>query len=183
MGKRLPRPRGSTAGAIAFCVLIGAAAGVGLRMQAPSAAPVALASGVPTQLTAAQLARYARASDREVYWLGPMKGRTLEVTEAGANGLFVRYLPAATAAGSSTGRFTTVASYPVKSAYRVALASAHGAGSVVERLGSGGVAVWRRSLPTNVYVAYPGSGVLVEIFDPEISARKLARSLRVARAG
>ncbi len=168
---------------VVLCLVAGSSFGVGLRL---SAAPpeVRLASGVPTELTPAELRRYASDAGRELYWLGPVAGRKLEVTEAGAKGIFVRYLPSGQAVGAESATFTTIATYPVQGAYRIALRSARREGAVSEGLAAGGVAVWRRDRPTSVYVAYPGSGALVEIFQPDRSkARALARSGRVAPIG
>jgi hypothetical protein len=164
------------------CLLAGVSFGAGLRLATPARGMVELAAGVPTQMSPAELIRYADAADREVYWLGPMAGRKLEVTEIGADGLFVRYLPPRDAIGDEDRSFTTVATYPLRRAYRVAVETGRRSGSVTEAVASGGIAVWRRTRPTSVYVAYPGSGVLVEIFDPRrSSARTLARSGRIAR--
>ena len=48
----------------------------------------------------------------------------------------------------------------------------------------GGLAVYSTSSPTNVYVAYPGSDVQIEVFDPSAKrALRLVTSGRVAPVG
>ena len=55
-------------------------------------------------------------------------------------------------------------------------------GSVRVKAVDGGVAFYRSQLPTNVYVAYPGTGYQVEVFDPSpAAARALVRSGTIAR--
>ena len=160
------------------------AIGVALRVTPAHGHTVELKPGVPTELTPTELRRYAGAAGRELYWLGPITGRKLEVTDAGANGLFVRYLPRTGAVGDKRASFTTVATYTVQRPYRLALRSGREAGTVSERIASGGIAVWRRSRPSSVYIAYPGSGVMVEIFHPARSeARALALTGRIVPVG
>ena len=178
--------RRSVWGSVAFCVTVGIVAGAGLRLlpPSPSGRPVdpELARGVPTLLSPSELARLARSDERRLFWLGRLEGRALEVTDGGAQGLFVRYVPAPGDEPRSPS--TTVATYPVKRAYPIAVRSGRARDAVTERLGSGAVAVWRRSRPTNVYVAFRGAEVLVEVFDPQPArALDLARSGRLAPAG
>ena len=45
----------------------------------------------------------------------------------------------------------------------------------------GGLAIWSKKRPTSVYLAYPGSDYLVEVFDPSAErARELVLSGEVA---
>lgn len=176
MARRMYRPFQA---ALALCVVAGGAFGVAARVVQPAASQpaTALRAGVPTELSPGQLRDYARLGGRDVFWLGPVLGTRLEVTEAGARGLFVRYVPAGQKIGDRATRYTTVATYRVESAYRVAIRSSKTPGAITEALPSGGLAVWRRDRPTSVFLAYPGSASLVEIFAPDpADARRLARS-------
>lgn len=179
--------RRSVWGSVAVCVTVGIVAGAGLRLlpSSPSGRLVdpELARGVPTLLSPSELARLARSDERRLFWLGRLEGRALEVTDGGAQGLFVRYVPVRPG-NEPRSPSTTVATYPVKRAYPIAVRSGRARDAVTERLGSGAVAVWRRSRPTNVYVAFRGAEVLVEVFDPQPArALDLARSGRLAPAG
>lgn len=174
---RTSRWRRAALSGTTLCLLAGVALGAGLRVAGAEAGSVRLAAGVPTVVSPAQLTRYALASGRTVYWLGPIGDRRLEVTEAGAKGLFVRYLPAGAGPAGTADTFLTVASYPLDNAYRTAIRSSRAADAVSRRLGRGGVAVWRRSRPTNVYVAFPESDILVEIYDPgRVVSRGIGRA-------
>jgi hypothetical protein len=55
---------------------------------------------------------------------------------------------------------------PFAGAYAATLALKRQAGSVSKTLAAGWIAVYRRSRPTNVYLARPGFAYQLEIFDP-----------------
>jgi hypothetical protein len=172
--------------AVVACALVGVAVGSVARVaQSPSAAPLlTLAPGVPTELSPLELRDYARAGGHDLFWLGPMVGTRLEVTATVGKGTFVRYVPAGGTLGDPAKPYTTVATYAVESAYRTAKRSGRQAGAVTEKLPSGTLAVWRRERPTNVFVARPGSSMLIEIFAPNAAdARRLARSSALELVG
>jgi hypothetical protein len=106
---------------------------------------------------------------RPIYWAGPRNGVTYEFTETADKRTYVRYLPAGVSAGSPKS-FLTVATYPVGNAFAVTSTAARRTGSVRLPVGGGGVACYSASRPTNVYVAFPGSNVQLEIFDPASAA-------------
>jgi hypothetical protein len=66
----------------------------------------------------------------------------------------------------STGIYLTIATYPIANAFAVTKRVAHRSGSVIVPTKDGGVAFYKSDLPTNVYLAYPGSDYQVEVFDP-----------------
>jgi hypothetical protein len=47
----------------------------------------------PKLVSQAQLEAFAHRLDRPLYWAGPKEGYSLELTQAGGNRIFVRYLP------------------------------------------------------------------------------------------
>ncbi len=114
---------------------------------------------------------------RPIYWAGPRKGDTYELTQAQGGQVFVRYLPTGTAA-NSTQIVLTVATYPVGNAFALTQHVGSQPGSVAIPLAHGGTAFYRTRLPTNIYLAYPGSGYQVEVFDPLPS-----EGLRLVRSG
>jgi hypothetical protein len=140
-----------------------------------------LDSGVPTAASAADLRGYATDS-RPVYWIGPAQKGTLEVTRT-SRGIYVRYLPDGVALGDKSPRYTTIATYPLKGAYESMQRSARSGGFGSARLDGGGLAAWRKSPGTSVYVAYPRRPYLIEVYDPSPRrARSLALSGVVQRA-
>jgi hypothetical protein len=132
--------------------------------------PPALTAGVPRAVTAAELR--ALAASQPAHWAGELPARRLEVTKT-QSGTFVRYLPPATPVGAET-RTLTIATYELERAWAIAQEAARNPDAQRTTLADGRVAVWRTSRPTSVYLAKPGSDLLVEVFDPEASrARQL----------
>jgi hypothetical protein len=119
----------------------------------------------PVAATAAGLQSVARALKHPVYWAGSRAGYTYELTQT-ANGLvYVRYLPPGVPVGSPNA-YLTIGTYPDPAAFQK-LENAHTvAGSTVRRLPGGGLAVSYKIRPTSIYVAWPTSKYLVEVYDP-----------------
>jgi hypothetical protein len=98
---------------------------------------------------------------------------TYEFTETSDHRTYVRYLPRGRAAGRKK-TFLTVGTYPVVDAFAVTSGAARRPGAVRVAVGGGGVAFYDKPRPTNVYVAYPGSDVQIEIYDPSAAlARRI----------
>ncbi|HEX4520704.1 MAG TPA: hypothetical protein VH063_14070 [Gaiellaceae bacterium] len=118
---------------------------------------------------------------RPIYWAGPRAHETYELTQAPGGRAFVRYLPSGTPVGSS-GIYLTVATYPVGNAFAATRRVATQAGVVKVSVGHGGIAFYRTRLPTNIYLAYPGSGYQIEVFDPSpAEALQLVKSGAIAQ--
>jgi hypothetical protein len=76
-------------------------------------------------------------------------------------------LPKGVAVGSGGGRYLIVATYPMEHAFAVTRTSAtKGKGTVRINLPDGGIAAYATKHATNIYVAYPGVDVQVEVYDP-----------------
>jgi hypothetical protein len=131
--------------------------------------------GDPVAVTAEELASFAGSQGTPVYWAGPVRARTLELTSTDA-GTFVRYLPAGATVGDSS-RALTVATYPLRNAYGTAARRAKATGMTSSPTRNGGLAVWSKTQPTSVYVAFRGVPSLVEVYAPQAKeARTLALS-------
>jgi hypothetical protein len=157
-------------------VVAASVAGVMLlvRDETKPASVTAPAKGVPTVLTAEELHSLAD-SMQPIYWAGELPKRRLELTTT-ERGAFVRYLPVAATVGGR-GRALTIATYELSSAWDVAQQAARQPDARERRLADGRIAVWRAGRPTSVYLARPGSAVLVEVFDPDATkARHLSLS-------
>jgi hypothetical protein len=153
----------------------GTAGGITLLLRHGDAKPAAVVppTDVPTVLSADELRTVAESSP--LYWAGVLQHRRLEVTTT-ERGTFVRYLPAAVRVGKRE-QALTIATYELEDAWNLAQQAAHSADARERHLADGRIAVWRTTRPTSVYLAQPGSTVLVEVFDPD--ARK-ARHLSLA---
>jgi hypothetical protein len=112
----------------------------------------------------------------EVYWAGRRPNVTYEVTEVTGN-IYLRYLPAGVGLGDPRPSFLVIGSYPKPNATRVLKQLARQKGNNSQSISRGGLAVWSNSRPQSVYVAYPGSDVQVEVYDPSAPrAKRLATS-------
>jgi hypothetical protein len=113
-----------------------------------------------------------------VYWIGPRRNRTYELTRTSSGRIFIRYLPPDVRVGNRSAGFTIVGSYPVEDALDVLRDLSQQEGERSASVPGGGLAVYSTSSPNNVYLAYPGSDVQIEVFDPSA-----ARALRLATSG
>lgn len=130
----------------------------------------------PLGLAAAALRTKVAALGQPVYWVGPEKGVTYELKRTGDGSVFLRYLPHGVPVGSST-VVRTIGTYPFPGAYSAVHRLSQEADTVWFTVRDGGIGVYRRSRPTNVYLAWPGLDYQVEVFDPQaVRALELARS-------
>jgi hypothetical protein len=154
----------------------------GIRPVTASSANVSAVRTTPVLTTPAALKKLSATLGRPVYWLGPVSGSTVELSRAPDGRVYVRYLPAGVHVGS-TAPYLTVATYPVANGLAVTTAASRTAGAVAVPLGDGAVAFYQRTRPTNVYVAFPGVGEQVEVFDPSAGrARAIVAAHRVKPA-
>ncbi len=134
--------------------------------------------GAPAAVSAEALKSFASSHDGPVYWFGPMAARKLELTSTAA-GTFVRYLPLSASIGDRA-RAITVGTYPMRNAYATAVARAKTTQMTSHETAGGGLAVWSKTRPTSVYLAFPGVPHLVEVYAPDAdAARTLALSGRI----
>jgi hypothetical protein len=125
----------------------------------------------------------ALAASQPLYWIGPRAGVAYELSQTGGDRRYLRYLPTGVAAGSDRGELT-LGTYPVADGFGITGASTRMIGAVRIPTRDGSVAFYLRRRPTNVYVAWPGRAVQVEVYDPSPGvARALVASGRVAPVG
>jgi hypothetical protein len=111
-----------------------------------------------------------------IYWAGdrPPMRTEVEVEEDGST--YVRYLPRGAEPGDPPQTFLTVGTYPVAGAVAALRRVAAGAGA---ELGPGGAVFLRNpSAEGSVYLAYPGTDIQIEVYDPAPG-----RALRLIRSG
>jgi hypothetical protein len=135
----------------------------------------------PTAASPDRLSLLANDVGHPVYWAGAAARTTYELTETSSGRVYVRYLPTGVPVGSTSARYTIVGTYPVDSAYNVLNQLARKSGESSFPAPRGGFAVYADSTPTNIYLAYPGKNVQIEVYDPSPKrARALITSGRVA---
>jgi hypothetical protein len=121
---------------------------------------------------------------RPVYWLGPRADQTYELTRTPLDRIYVRYLPSGVTVGTTEAKYPLVGTYPVDNAYDVLKQLAKRSGESSFSAPKGGFAVYSTDRPTNIYLAYPGSDVQIEVFDPSAEhARELVTSGQVVPVG
>jgi hypothetical protein len=138
---------------------------------------------VATTATLGRLRALSVARGHPIYWAGARPGVTYELTRAPGGHLFVRYLPPGAKVGTDH-PYLTIGTYPVKSAFALTKALSKDASAVGIHVGNGGVGFYNRARPTNVYLAYPGSNLQVEVYDPAAgAARRLVAANRIVPVG
>jgi hypothetical protein len=81
--------------------------------------------------------------------------------------VYVRYLPKGTRAGDARASFLTVGTYPTAGAYANLRHAAKDGGATSARTRDGGLVIVPDRARTSAYLAYPGSKVQVEVFEPD----------------
>jgi hypothetical protein len=120
----------------------------------------------PALVSQTQLDEVASSSAQPIYWAGPRKGFSYELTRTADGRTYVRYLPHGVAAGDRRAEFLAVGTYERPHAFRdlTRAGTRSGAGSV--KLARGGVLVFTERRPYSAYFSYPGASNQVEVFAP-----------------
>jgi hypothetical protein len=134
--------------------------------------------------TQAELTQLAAKLKHPIYWTGPKAGYTYELTQTDKGNVYVRYLPQGVQVGDSRADFVTVGTYPDTNPMRSVATALKRKGTTKLSVPNGGVAVQDSAHPTSVYLAFPNSSLLLEIFAPNPSAaRSIAKSGTVVPLG
>ena len=158
--------------AIAFVVWLIVRGGGGGSSSSTSGTRTLPAIG-PTAVSVNDLGNAASKVGHRVYWAGPVANTRYELTQTPSGSIYIRYLPQGVPVGTKA-LFTLVGSYPVPGAYKVLQGLAKKSNETSFTAPGGAIAVYSKASPPNVYVAYPGSNVEIEVYDP---SPKRARSL------
>jgi hypothetical protein len=150
---------------IGAVVAVAAAVGLGVWLlvgnhSSGSKQSSSTGDGVPVPITAARLHTLAQAVPSLIYWPGPRKGMTYELTHTSTDR--VRYLPGGVGVDKP---YLTVATYPLANADATTLRASRQPGAVGVPIWTGAVAFYNRSRPQSIYLAHEGAGYQVEVFD------------------
>ncbi len=120
----------------------------------------------PALVSQTQLEELASSSAQPIYWAGPRKGFSYELTRTADGRTYVRYLPHGVPAGDRRAEFLAVGTYERAHAFSdlSRAGTRWGAGSV--KLARGGVLVFTERRPDSAYFSYPGASNQVEVFAP-----------------
>jgi hypothetical protein len=169
--------------AVIAVLLAWAAAGCGKKQATPTVTAIGQ-SETAKEATPEQLRSLAAKLGHPIYWLGEESGHIYELTQLKDGRIFVRYLPHGVPIGSKQAIYTIVGTYPVPNAYNVQKKLAKKAGELSFAAPHNGLAVFSSSRPANVYLAYPGSNLQIEVFDPSPQhARNLIMTGQVVPVG
>jgi hypothetical protein len=127
--------------------------------------PAAIPSG-PTLVSQTQLEELASSFTKPVYWAGPRKGFSYELTRTTDGRTYVRYLPHGVPAGDRRADFLVVGTYERPHAFSDLSRAGTRSGARSVKLDRGGVLVFTEKQPHSVYFSYPSSSNQVEVFAP-----------------
>jgi hypothetical protein len=113
-----------------------------------------------------------------IYWAGERPATQLELKEEAEGSVYLRYLPPGAEAGDPNQQYLTVGTYPVANAVGALRRAATQSGVALQHLADGRVVLRNSASEGSVYLAYPGSDLQIEVYDPTPG-----RSLRLIRSG
>jgi hypothetical protein len=115
-----------------------------------------------------------------VYWAGPRRRYTYELTRTSSGSVYIRYLPPGVRVGDPRPLYVTVATYPFPNAFAVVKRTAKPYATI--KLAQGGIGVVDGAYTRSIHIAYPGVNYQVEVYDPSPRAgRKLVAAGRITR--
>jgi len=125
--------------------------------------------------SATALAAEAARLGQPIYWAGPARGVTYELTGTSRGERYVRYLPSGAPAGVRGGHFPTLATYLIRDAFTALTREARGNG--IEGP-DGSIIFADPRYPNSVYMAFPSVDAEIEIYNALPGA-----ALRIAESG
>jgi hypothetical protein len=166
--------------AIVIAGVVAAGAAVFLLQTGSDDSPTTANSTSVTRrfaVSAKGLATLAGSTSHPIYWAGPRDTKLYEVTQASNGDISLRYLPRGGSAGDPR-PLLSIATYPSLNAYGTAKETMTRRGNVSVPVGRGALAFRTKRSHTNVYVAFRGQDVQVEVFSP-----KPGQAQRIVEAG
>jgi hypothetical protein len=131
----------------------------------------------PTLASGDDLTNLAKDAGHVVYWAGERPGTRTEFQKDSEGNVYIRYLPQSGNPASERNSSLTIGSYPVGDAVAGLEVVAKRPGANTYKLPStpGALVVNNDNKPNSVYLAFPGSSVQIEVYDPnEAEALKTA---------
>lgn len=136
-------------------------------------------------MTVDSLRETAAARGTPIYWAGPQNGTELELTETeGGDRTYVRYLTGGAQPGDPRPNFLTIGTYVFPGAVAALKRQSHTAGGVLASAPGGATVYFNRDRPQSIYLALPGIGVEIEVYDPDAKrALELVSSGQIVPVG
>ena len=123
-------------------------------------------TGEAQEVSVDELQDLAASLDHPVYWVGEQEGKQYELTETPEGNIFIRYLDPDVEIGSRDEAALTIGTYPVPDAYAAVQKTAKEKGALTGKTPDGGIVVSNQASANSVYIAYPGTDVQIEVYDP-----------------
>jgi hypothetical protein len=124
-------------------------------------------TSAPEIVSVEELRDAATAQGSPIYWAGVQEGTELELSHPEEGRTYVRYLPEGTAAGNEGSQFLAVGTYVYPEAAKALRNLGKQPGGIIAASPNGDVVYFNRNRPENVYLAYPGADLEVEVYDPD----------------
>jgi len=119
-------------------------------------------------LTEEQLRDTVRALKLTAYWAGPVTGNMYSLDTRGAGQIYVRYLPDGKGLTDTSASYRVVGTYEIKDAFVTTQAAGNSVPNSIGFINGDGAAVYyTKDSPNNVYMAFDGKDLQIEIFDPK----------------
>lgn len=135
-------------------------------------------SGAAEVVSADSLREASSEGATPIYWAGEQEGTELELSQPDEDRAYVRYLTGDAEAGDQRADFLTVSTYVQPNAVAVLRRQSERSGGTIGHAPGDATLYYDRANPRSVYLAYPGSSVEVEVFDPSFE-----RALRLVNSG
>jgi hypothetical protein len=143
------------------------------------------ASSNGAELVSADALRAAAAKEATpVYWAGEQRGTKLELSRPSKDRTYVRYLTGGAEAGDPRAGFLTVSTYVQPNAVAALRRQGKRSGGAISLAPGNATVYFDRTDPQNVYLAYPGAPVEIEVYDPNFRrALQLVNSGQIVAVG
>ncbi|HWI95797.1 MAG TPA: hypothetical protein VNS60_07015 [Solirubrobacterales bacterium] len=151
---------------------------VGCGGSDSSSNPVGSTSPGAAEIVSPDSLRETASEAIPIYWAGEQKGTELELSRPEKDRTFVRYLTGGAKAGDKRADFLTVGTYAQPNAVASLRRQAKRSGGTLGHAPGNATVYYNRGNAQSVYLAYPGTPVEVEVFDPSFK-----RALRLVESG
>jgi hypothetical protein len=135
-------------------------------------------SGAAEVVSADSLREASSEGATPIYWAGEQDGTELELSQPDEDRAYVRYLSGDAEAGDKRADFLTVSTYVQPNAVAVLRRQSKRSGGTIGHAPGDAIVYFDRDDPRSVYLAYPGSSVEVEVYDPSFE-----RTLKLVNSG
>ena len=137
----------------------------------------------PTAASPADLRSLAASLGHSIYWIGTKPGHTYELTRTAGGNVTIRYLPPGVEVGDPK-PYLSIGTYPFKNAFAATKALTNNDNIGQVKAPGGAVAVYDKGYPQSIHLAYPGSDLQIEVYDPSTAkARAIVTSGQLRTIG